>query len=331
MKNILMENINNSKKIAIFSHINPDADALCSSCALKNIIRNNFDEKFVDIFIDGEISELYDPILRNDFINPKPYSSYDLAIVLDCPSMQRIGAYQSLAKSIPNVINVDHHETNEKFANINIVAPKTSSTCEIIYHIAKALNCDINNVIAKEIYQGIITDTNCFTSLSLTPKTHQVISELMKFKFNANLIKEYYFKNNTKDKTLLLSKALQTLKFYSNQMITTMKIPNEIFSKLDVTFEDTMGLVDNAINIENTIVGAIFIEKEPQKIYCSLRSKGMVNVGKIAKKFNGGGSETVAAFQAKGDIKEIEKQLVESVSPFLKDLKDVSLEEKTLF
>lgn len=328
MKNVLLENIKNSKKIAIFSHFNPDADALCSSCALKNLILNNFDDKFVDIFIDGEIGELYDPILRNEVINPKPYSSYDLAFVLDCPDLNRVGKYESLANEIEMVINIDHHETNTKFAKVNIVAPKTSSTCEIVYLIAKGLDLEINNVIAKEIYQGIITDTNCFTSLSLTSKSHQVISELMKYKFDANLIKEYYFKNNSKDKTLLLAKALQSLKFFETQKIATMKIPNELFTKLDVSFEDTMGLIDNATNIESTIVSAILIEKEPERIYCSLRSKGQVDVGEIAKTFNGGGSETVAAFQATGDIKEIEKQLVEAISP---TLKNITTTEKALF
>lgn len=322
------EIINNSKKIAIFSHLNPDADALCSSCAMKNIIRNNFDDKFVDIFVDGEIGELYDPILRNEVINPKPYNSYDVAIVLDCPNLSRTGKYQEIIKDIPYIINIDHHETNNKFGNLNIVSAKSSSTCEIVCIIALAQKLEMNNIIAKELYQGIITDTNCLTSLSLTARTYQVLSELMKFKFDANLIKEYYFKNNSREKTMLLSKALQSLKFYSNEKFTTMKITNELFSKLGVTFEDTMGLIDNATNIDNTIVSAILIEKEPNKLYCSLRSKGLVNVGEIAKMFNGGGSETVAAFQTEGDIKEVEKALVEKVSPYLES---VVVNEKSLF
>jgi len=322
------EIIESSKKIAIFSHLNPDADALCSSCALKNIIRNNFDEKFVDIFVDGEIGELYDPILRNEVVNPKPYASYDLAVVLDCPNLSRTGKYQEIIKNIPYIINIDHHETNNKFGNLNIVSVKASSTCEIVCIIALAQKLEMNNIIAKELYQGIITDTNCLTSLSLTAKTYQVLSELMKFKFDANLIKEYYFKNNSKEKTMLLSKALQSLRFYHNEKLTTMKIPNEIFTKLGVTFEDTMGLIDNATNIDNTIVSAILIEKEPHKLYCSLRSKGLVNVGEIAKVFKGGGSEQVAAFQTEGDIKEVEKALVEAVSPYLET---VTVDEKSLF
>ena len=80
---------------------------------MKNIIQNNFDFKFVDVFIDGEIGELYDPILRDEVLNPKPYSKYDLAFVLDCPNLKRIGKYSELAEKVPEIINIDHHGTNE--------------------------------------------------------------------------------------------------------------------------------------------------------------------------------------------------------------------------
>ena len=326
--NKFYEALSNAKKIAIFSHISPDADALCSAFALKNIIKNNFDYKYVDVFIDGEIGELYSPILRDEVINPKPYTSYDMAFVLDCPNLARVGKYQDLVSSVPEIINIDHHETNNKFGTTNFIVPKASSTCELIYLIAKANNFELNNLIAKELYQGIITDTNCFTSLSLSKRTHQVISEIMGYKFDHEMIKEYYFKNNSKAKTKLLSKALQSMKFYKGEKLTTMKICNQLFSKLDASFEDTLGIIDNGININGTSVSAILIEKSPNYIYCSLRSKGEVNVGEIAKQFGGGGSLNLAAFQTTGDIREIEKKLVDEIS--LK-LPDVAEEKEIIF
>lgn len=326
--NNFYEALNNAKKIAIFSHISPDADALCSAFALKNIIKNNFDYKYVDVFIDGEIGELYEPILRDEVINPKPYSSYDLAFVLDCPNLSRTGKFQELVATIPKVVNIDHHGTNNKFGTANIVASSASSTCELLYLIAKAQNFELNNLIAKELYQGIITDTNCFTSLALSKRTHMVVSELMSYKFDHDMIKEYYFKNNSKAKTKLLSKALQSMRFYKGERLTTMKICNEVFTKFNASFEDTLGIIDNGININGTEASAILIEKEPNYIYCSLRSKGAVNVGEIAKMFGGGGSEKLAAFQKTGDIREIEKELVEKLSG---NLPNIAQEKEIIF
>jgi phosphoesterase RecJ-like protein len=317
LKSRLSQAIEDAKKIAIFSHVNPDADALCSAFALKNIINNNFDLKFVDVFIDGKIGELYDPIMRNEVINPKPYVNYDLAFVLDCPNLQRIGQYKYMTEHIPTIINIDHHETNSKFGTINSVGPKVSSTCEIIYWIARSRYLELNNLIAKELYQGIITDTNCFTSMSITPRTHKAVSELMKFKFDADMIKTHYFRNNSVAKTKLLSKALESMKFYNNDKFTTMKIDYNTFKSMKASFEDTLGIIDNGMNISKTEVSAIFIESEPEYIHCSLRSRGNINVGAIAKEFNGGGSTTLAAFQAHVNISDLEKHLVTAISPKL--------------
>ena len=317
--NRLIDAIVNSKKIALFTHVEPDADALCSCFALKNLIKNNYDVKYIDVFIEGPVRELYNHIIRDEVVNPKPLSSYDMAVVLDCPSTSRLGGYESYLKNIPIIATIDHHATNEKFGTLNYVLPKASSTCEIVFLIAKANQLTFTNSIARNIFQGIITDTNCFTSLSLTNRTHKVVSELMTYKFDYDKIKEYYFKTNSIAKTKLLSKALQSLKFYKGDKITTMKIPNAVFTKIGAGFEDTLGIVDNGINIDKTEVSAILIEKEPQNVYVSLRSKGNVDVGQIAKAFNGGGSPTVAAFQTTGDIKTIEQSLLNEIFPLVPD------------
>ena len=236
----------------------------------------------------------------------------------DCPNLGRTGKYKDLILNTPVIVNIDHHATNEKFGNgANYVSSNASSTCEIIYLMAKANNYELNNLIAKELYQGIITDTNCFTANSITKRTHQVISELLGYKFDHEAIKTYYFKNNSFAKTKLLSKALLSMKFYADNKFTTMKIPYELFNKLDASFEDTLGIVDNGINVTGSEVSAILIESAPNKVYVSLRSNGKVNVGDIAKNFNGGGSLALAAFQSVGYIKEIEAELVEKVIPEL--------------
>ncbi|HAJ77796.1 MAG TPA: hypothetical protein DCO89_01855 [Clostridiales bacterium] len=317
-----LDKIKSAKKIAIFSHISPDADALCSSFALKNIIKFNFENKFVDVFNDGPIGQLYDQILKDEVINPKPYNNYDLAIVLDCPTLNRIGKCEEIIKDIPTVINVDHHETNNKFGDTNIVSPISSSTCELVYYMTKGLGLKLNSTIAKQLYQGIITDTHCFSTFSTTNLTYQAAADLTKFKFDNNAIKKHYFKNNSLGKIKLLTTALSYLKLYKNAKLITMKIPYKAFEETNATFDDTLGIVDNGISIGEAEVSAILIESEQNKIHISLRSKGNVNVGEIAKKLGGGGGASVAAYQAKGDLKDIEKQLVTTVFPYLNEDKE---------
>lgn len=312
-----LDKIKQAKKIAIFSHIRPDADALCSSFALKNLIKYNFEDKFVDVFNDGPIGDLYDQILKDEVINPKQYQNYDLAFVLDCPTLERIGNCKDIIKNIPTIINIDHHETNNKFGDINIVTPLSSSTCELVYIMARGHKMNVNSTIAKQLYQGIITDTNCFSSFNTTGLTHKVASELCKYKFDSNAIKRYYFKNNSLTKTKLITTALSSLKLYKGAKFITMKIPYKTFEETGATFDDTLGIVDNGINIGDSEASAILIESEPNKIHISLRSKGNINVGEVAKALGGGGSATVAAYQSKDDIKEAEKKLVATITPYL--------------
>lgn len=312
--------IEDAENIAIFSHLNPDADALGSSLAFKNIIDENYSLKNVDVFMDGEIGELYKPLLKDQQVNPHPLTEYDLAIVLDCPNIARTGKYAEIISTIPHIINVDHHETNIRFGEINYVTPKASSTCEMLYILSQRFDLKLNDLIAKQLYQGIITDTNCFSSSYSSDMTHKVASELLKYNFDANKIKEYYFKNNSRAKTRLLASAIQSMEFYDNNKLTTMKIDFPTYSRLNASFEDTLGIIDSGISVAGTEVGAILIEKRPQDIHCSLRSKGNVDVGKIAQMLNGGGSKKLSAFQADGNIQDIEKQLVDIISPIIDNI-----------
>ncbi len=317
MSSNFFKTIAEAKKIAIFSHITPDADALCSSFALKDIITSSFDDKLaVDVFIDGEIGELYNPILANEVLNPQPQQSYDLGFVLDCPNLQRCGQYEGLASTIPQIINIDHHQTNSKFGKYNFVSPTVSSTSELVYLISKAQHLNISDAAASNIYQGIITDTNNFTSMALNPRTHKAVSELLQYDFDSQALKDHYFNHNSKAKDRLLVRALLSLRFYNNGDFTTMKIDNESFAQLGATFDDTLGIIDNGMNISNSKVSAILIEKAPEYIHCSLRSReDCVNVGEIAQMFNGGGSKSVAAFQINGTLKEVEQHLITAISP----------------
>ena len=317
MKSKLYSLLENAENIAIFSHSSPDADALGGSLAFKNIINANFDGKNVDVFADGDISAHYGPMLKQETINPRPFSYYDLAVVLDCPNINRTGKFAEMIRDIPTIINIDHHETNTRFGNVNYVTPNVSSTCEMIYLIAKSQKLYIDDTIAKELYQGIITDSNCFASPYSTKLTHKVAGELMDYNFDANKIKEYYFKNNSIAKTQLLIKALQSMNFYHDNKVTTMKIDYNTFSSVGATFEDTLGIIDNGININGTEVSAILIEIAKNDIYCSLRSKGNVNIGAVAKVFGGGGSTQLGAFQIQGSLQDIERQILEQLSPLM--------------
>lgn len=310
-----LENIAQSKNIAIFCHTMPDADTIASAVALKKLIKQNLpegiQEKQIDIFVDAqEINEINGAMIKNIETNVQNCEKYDLAISVDCSTPERMGKYESLFFSSKKTINIDHHSTNTNFAENNLVL-KTSSTCEGIYILAKIKKYFISDEVCNLIYSGIITDTNNL-SQNVTIYTHKIITEMVERKINIEALNEHFFKNNTKSKAYLLQKALSSLRFLSSDRIALMKLTKQDLANADATFEDTMGIVNHGIEIKGVDIAVLAIKQEDNSYYISMRGKNNVNVGLIASEFGGGGHDQVAAFQYNGNLTDLQQPLLKA-------------------
>ena len=309
-----INDIKNSKSIAIMCHTVPDADALASMVTLKKLIKQNFTDenspKQIDLFVDAdEISELNSAIINGVELNNQHLDSYELAISLDCSSLSRLGKYAELFKNTQNTINIDHHITNEKFANNNLVFV-TSSTCEALYRIAKIYNFEISDEVCKLVYSGIITDTNNLTQGTITVNTHKIITEIIQRKINLDALNEHFFKNNTKSKAFLLKQALDSMTFYASDRIAFMKLTKQDIADCNATVEDTYGIVNHGIEIKGVDISILAIKQEDNFYQVSLRSKGDVSVNEIATKMGGGGHDQVAAFHYDGLLADLKEKLI---------------------
>ncbi len=309
-----ISDIKNSKSIAIMCHTVPDADALASMVALKKLIKQNLTDenspKQIDLFVDAdEISELNSAIINGVELNNQRLDSYELAISLDCSSLSRLGKYAELFKNTQNTINIDHHITNEKFANNNLVFV-TSSTCEALYRIAKIYNFEISDEVCKLVYSGIITDTNNLSQGTITVNTHKIITEMVQRKINLDALNEHFFKNNTKSKAFLLKQALDSLTFYAGDRIAFMKLTKQDIADCNATVEDTYGIVNHGIEIKGVDISILAIKQEDNSYQVSLRSKGDVSVNEIATKMGGGGHDQVAAFHYDGLLADLKEKLI---------------------
>ena len=304
-----IEQITNAKKIAILVHQNADTDALASAIAMRRIICDNTDKfgtKFcIDIFTDtANFNKKDEYLIKNEKINHQSRKKYDLSICLDCSDRQRFSIYDDLIfKKSKTTLNIDHHESNTFFAKNNIVIPKCSSTCEIIYLLfSKFLKLKCSTQTKALLYCGIITDTNNLTQ-NIGKKTYNVIDEIVKVSVQNGIdiekIRNHYFKSNTKERNALLARALSSLTYSENGKIAMMKITKQDFNETGASQVDTLGIVNFAADTEGVEVGIIFIKQEDNTYYVSLRSKNdNINVAEIAKVMGGGGHSKVAAFQS---------------------------------
>lgn len=312
-KKNLLDLIKEASSIGIFTHTNPDGDAISSCMALQRFLEENYNKKS-SICIAGEIGKLYKPFLKHTKIEkPNSEKPFDLAICLDCPEPFRMGEYESAFHAANNKANIDHHDTGSEFGEINFKVGGAASTTQILFHLFKKWGGEISDFTAMLLYTGIITDTNCFTQGNFDDQFHAQVGQLLKKNFNQEKIKDYFFVNNSKSKILLLEKALKNMQFALRDKLCLMKLTLSNFRTSNATFEDTMGIVDYGIKTAGVEVAVMLIERQKNFYYASIRSKGDVCAANIAKELNGGGHKNMAAFQYRGDLQELYPALIASV------------------
>lgn len=323
---LFKEQIINSKNIAIIGHFEPDADSLATAVSLKRCVLGNndvFGDKQIDIFVEPEvIDSVYDPIIAGEtFVTSDIEFVYDLAICVDCPTAQRMGKYAKVFEIAKSTIQLDHHESNENFANNNFVY-KCSSTTELLYILLKSLNVEITNDILKLIYAGIITDTVNLTQGTVKVSSYKIVAEIAEKIGDIealNAIKDHFLKNKSKSNLMLLEKALHSMQFYLNDRVAIMKLTKQNLEDADAVLGDTLGIVNHAINIKGVVIAILFIKQDDGSYYASIRGKNGVNVASIAVALGGGGSESVAAFTYGQNLSELKETLLKLCEDNLKD------------
>lgn len=326
------EKILSSKSIAIIAHQNPDGDAICSSLALRNIIRTNcysnhkgtWRKKLVHIFFDcAKLPESLSFFTKNteDFVNVEKYlKQYELVICLDSNNPSRLGKYQSVFDNAKYTINIDHHQDNTNFASLNLVAAKSSSTSELIFKIynsklKKYFPYEITNYALAQIYAGILTDTNNMQNNADNPSTVKSVSQIIS-KIGVkqvSKIKQELFQNLSKAKMMLVSFShdRRLRKYFLDDSICIIVLNSKIFAKAKAELDDAEGIVDSALSMEGVKISVLILEKEKGNFFVKLRGKN-IDVSHIAQQFGGGGHKYMAGFNFSGNFNSIKYELLKS-------------------
>ncbi len=322
---LLKKELSQPKDIAIFSHRNPDGDALGSSMALKLYLEKMGHS--VKIIFPSEFPSIYtflpktDEVVIFDFEKEKVNEIIEHAkmmFFLDFSSLDRIDKIGELIidKKIPKV-HIDHHIDPEPIADYVLSDTSSSSTSELIFEFLDELddNKHMNEDIAKCIMTGLITDTGSFR-YSTTSKTFHVASELMKYNLDLNYIQNKIHNSHSEKQIRLLghalNKRLEIIPEFHTGIITLTK---KDYQDFDIQRGDTEGLV-NYILMMNNIKVAALITEQPTIVKLSLRSKGDISVQELARdNFKGGGHKNAAGGHAYAKLDTVVNKF-KSILPF---------------
>jgi phosphoesterase RecJ-like protein len=303
----VVELIETKRKFAITSHIRPDGDSLGSSLGLCWLLRAL--DKDVEVIMRDPVPHAYQqlPGAKEVRVTPSVDDNYHAVFVIECSDITRPGLID-LEKQF--VVNIDHHSTTALFGKINWIDSTASAVGEMIYNLCKATGVRVTKQIAECVYTALITDTGSFHYSNTTERTFKVASELMKTGLKPAKTAEAVFASYPWSRIQLMGAVLSTARRDSTGRVAFLRHSLEMQHSAEASDEDADGFVNYPLTVEEVEAVAMLKECEPGVYRTSLRSKGDVNVAKVAEKFGGGGHRNAAGCTLRGTWEEAEEKII---------------------
>ena len=306
------------EKFLVCSHSRPDGDAVGSMTAMGMLIEQM--GKRADLVSADRVPAIYKSLPGVDAIRAiqRVYGPYDAAILLECDGLGR-AKVRGLQKFFQ--INIDHHPTGRKFANLNWIDREAASVGEMVYRLALASGTTITPEMATCLYTTVLTDTGGFCYGGTRASTFALARDLVLAGADPlRIARDVYFSTAT-SKLLLLGAALSNLK--REGRLAWLWVTQQDMMRANAADEDCEGIVNFAVSISGVEAAAFLRELPERRIQVSLRSKGQVDVAAIADRLGGGGHENAAGCNIEGPLpralEEILAQLRSAVAGFVPD------------
>ena len=315
----VVELIENKQSFAITTHVRPDGDGVGSSLGLYWLLRSLGKDAEVVLRDDIPISYLTlpgaDKIKRVSEVNGK----YDAIFVIECSDLSRPGI-EGLEAQV--TVNIDHHSTSEHFGTINWIDATASAVGEMIYNLCKAIGGRISKEIAECIYLAIVSDTGSFHFSNTTDRTLKVASELIKVGVKPAQISEVIYNSYPWSRIELLRQVLDTVRRDETGKIAVMRQTLEMADNAEAVDGDNNGFVNIPLAAKDVEAVLYMREVKPEAYRVSLRSKGDINVARVAEKFGGGGHKNASGLRVEGDWDELEVEILAELSKAIEKVSD---------
>ena len=297
--------------VGISGHVRPDGDCVGSTMAVYNYIMTYHPEIEVDIYLES-IPNVFRFLNNTEMIKETGEDKvYDLFISLDCGDKERLGANAKYFELAKHTLCIDHHASNQSFAEENYIIPDASSTCELVFNM---LDTDkITKEIAECLYTGIVHDTGVFQYSCTSAQTMNVVGILMEKGINYPKIVDDTFYTKTYNQNRILGYALLNSKLYLDGKVILTYLTKEDLKEFGCTAKELDGIVNQLRITKDTVVAVFLYESEDGSYKASFRVNGEFNVAEIACVFGGGGHIKAAGCNIFGPIREVIERILAEI------------------
>lgn len=302
----ILKTIESKNNFLITTHKKLDGDGLGCELVLRDfLIRKN---KKVEIINFSPVPSIYKFLDDVQYVKVSQHLDdfFEIAIILDCSEIKRTGI-DNLLENTEKIINIDHHPGNNFFGDINYVDPQVSSTAELVYNLLTFSSLPLTYNQALAIYVGILTDTNRFQAPNTTPSSHRIVAQLLEYGFSPDKINQEIYQTQTPARLKLLGLCLSTLDLIYENKVAYMIASPQMYEISGAEESDTEDFINFICEIKDVEIAIFFREIKENLIKVSLRSRGKIDVNKIANNFGGGGHRNAAGFTYHDNIETTKK------------------------
>jgi phosphoesterase RecJ-like protein len=304
----IVEAIARRQRFVVSSHSRPDGDSIGSQLAMAYALRALGKDVTVVNSDAAPAALMAFPGVPEIEIARRVDGQFDAAIIMECSDLARTGV-EGLEQYF--VINIDHHPGTSGYGQINWFDASAAACAEMVYDVIGALGVRRSLEIATHVYLAILTDTGSFHYSGISPRTFDICREVLLDGVDAVLVARSVYDSNSMGRLRMLGAVLNAMWVDETGRVAVVYLDHEMTRAAGGTYEDTDGLVNLPLTVKEILAVVFFKQADGDEYRVSLRSKGDIDVGAVAKEFGGGGHKNAAGCTVRGHVESLRRIFVE--------------------
>lgn len=306
---MLQHTLEKADRVLVITHIDPDGDAIGSLTAVGQALRQM--GLYVTLVCADNVPErfMYLPLAEQVRRQPDSDTAYDILVAVDCADEMRMGdAFERLPLPVPFIINIDHHVTNTRFGDLNIIEPTATSTTEILYGLFQELGLEMTPEIALSLLTGLVTDTLAFRTIGVTANTLRIAAELVEAGADLGFVTTQALNLRAYSTMKLWRSGMENMQLEDGLLWSA--ITNKQRQEAEFRSNSSVGLVNLLADVEEAAMGAVLMEMDDGTVKVGLRCRPPYDVSEVATELGGGGHPLASGCTLLGPLAEAEATLV---------------------
>lgn len=303
----LVTHIRSGSRFFLSSHQRPDGDAIGSAVGMALALRSL--GKTADVVMDAVPPHFLQPFpdVAGIRVTREVAEARDGALIMECSSLDRTGV-AGLDRS--PVLNIDHHVGNTGYGTINWVDESAAACGELVFTLIEALGAPLTPGVATHLYLALLTDTGSFHFSHITPRSFEIARRCVEAGADPQWIARTHYDSNTLARVRIFGAVLNAMELDESGRVALLTITRQALAAAGGTLEDTEGIINFPLSVKDVQAVAFFKEIAPGAWRVSMRSKGAVDVGAIARQHGGGGHVNASGCSADGDLAALQKKFL---------------------